>query len=86
MQAVAAGNGFGILPCFLGDTDPRLMRVLTNEIALVRTFWMIVHSDTRDLARVRVTTDFIASEIRTAERFFLSSQNSVGTNPNSRKS
>jgi DNA-binding transcriptional LysR family regulator len=75
-QAVAAGTGFGVLPCFLGDTDPRLMRVLAEDIALVRTLWMIVHSDTRDLARVRVTTDFIASEARAAASFFLSSARS----------
>ncbi|HYP57170.1 MAG TPA: LysR family transcriptional regulator, partial [Beijerinckia sp.] len=71
VQAVAAGAGFGILPCFIADADPRLIRILSDEVSLIRTFWMIVHSDTRELARVRVTSDFIASEVRAASQLFV---------------
>ena len=70
-QAIAAGTGFGILPCFLADSDVRLKRVLRDEVKLIRTFWMIIHSDKRDLARVRAASDFIASEVQAAGQFFL---------------
>ncbi|MDR3440511.1 LysR family transcriptional regulator [Telmatospirillum sp.] len=71
MQAAAAGAGLCVLPCFLADTDERLVRVLPKAIRLSRTFWMIVHTDMRDLARIRVTGDFIADEVRKAGNRFL---------------
>lgn len=58
-EAIAAGAGLGVLPCFLADGDPRLVRVLGNQVRLVRTFFMSVHADMRNLARVKATTDFI---------------------------
>jgi DNA-binding transcriptional LysR family regulator len=69
-QACAAGAGLCIMPCFLADADPRLVRVLPEAVNLLRSFWMIVHSDMRDLARIRVTGDFIAEAVhRAAGRF-----------------
>jgi len=71
MQATAAGAGLCVLPCFLADGDDRLVRVLPGTVQLTRTFWMIVHSDMRDLARIRATSDFIAEEVRRAASRFL---------------
>jgi DNA-binding transcriptional LysR family regulator len=70
-QACAAGAGLCILPCFLADTDARLVRVLPGVVDLTRSFWMIVHSDMRDLARIRVTGDFIAEAVHRAAGSFL---------------
>lgn len=70
-QACAAGAGLCILPCFLADADTRLVRMLADEVSLTRTFWMIVHSDMRDLARIRVTADFIAGAVHRAGARFL---------------
>lgn len=71
LQATAAGAGLCVLPCFLADGDDRLIRVLPDDIRLVRSFWMIVHTDMRDLARIRVTGDFIVEEVRRAVHRFL---------------
>ncbi|MCB5943859.1 LysR family transcriptional regulator [Acidocella sp. KAb 2-4] len=69
-MAAAAGAGLCILPCFLADGDARLTRVLRQEIRLIRSFWMLVPSDIRELARIRVTCDFIADAVaRAAPRF-----------------
>ncbi|MDD2704488.1 MAG: LysR family transcriptional regulator [Acidocella sp.] len=70
-MAAAAGAGVCILPCFLAGTDPRLVRLLPGEINLIRSFWMLVPSDMRDLARIRVTCEFIAEEVRLAASRFL---------------
>ncbi len=70
-QAAAAGAGLCILPCFMADPDARLVRVLPDSVTLIRTFWMIVHSDLRDLARIQVTLDFIAGEVRRHAAHFL---------------
>lgn len=64
LQATAAGAGVCILPCFLADTDSRLLRLLPDDVKLMRTFWMIMHSDMRELARIRVTAEFIAERVR----------------------
>ncbi len=71
--ACAAGAGLCILPCFLADTDARLVRVLPELVNLTRSFWMIVHSDMRDLARIRVTGDFIAEAVHKAASRFMPS-------------
>ena len=70
-QACAAGAGLCILPCFLADPDTRLLRVLPEQINVLRSFWMVVHSDMRDLARIRVTGDFIAEVTHRAMARFL---------------
>jgi DNA-binding transcriptional LysR family regulator len=60
-----------VLPCFIADGDKRLVRVLPKEVVLTRAFWMIVHSDMRDIARIQVTCDFVAEEIRGSRDIFL---------------
>ena len=71
LRMTASGHGVCVLPCFMAEGDPRLVRVMRAEFSLIRSFWLIVHSDIRDLARVRVTSDFIAQEIRANRRLFL---------------
>lgn len=71
LQATAAGAGISVLPCFLAEPDQRLVRVLAHDVRVFRTFWMIVHSDMRDLARISATTDFIAGRVRGAAGLFL---------------
>ena len=68
------GIGFCILPCFFADYYLPIRRVLPEEIKLIRTFWLVTHSDLRDLARVRVTSEFIVSAIQENRRVFLPSE------------
>jgi DNA-binding transcriptional LysR family regulator len=56
-QAVRAGAGLAVLPCYLGDGDPALRRFgpLLAEVAADQ--WLLVHRDLRDLPRVRAVMD-----------------------------
>lgn len=65
MQADAAASGMGLtyLPCFVGDADPGLTRVPGTEPVDDRSIWLLLHSDLRKTARVRVFVDFMAEEI-----------------------
>jgi len=72
LHATVAGVGLCVLPCFMVDTDERLVRVLPNEVLLRRSLWMVVHSEMRDTARIKVTCEFIAEEIRRSRDRFLS--------------
>ena len=40
-------------------------------MSLTRAFWLITHADLKNLARVRVTTEFIVGEVKAARRAFL---------------
>lgn len=51
-ELVAAGAGYGVLPCFIGDAVPALRRLMPGEVAITRTFWLVTHRDARRIARV----------------------------------
>lgn len=70
-QATLGGGGLCILPHFMAVQDARLKRVLPESISLTRSFWLIVHSDMRELARVRIVSEFIVQQIRSARSDFL---------------
>ncbi len=56
---VATGTGLSILPCYLGDTDPRLRRIgaVLKDVAVDQ--WLFVHRDLRGVPRVRAVTDAV---------------------------
>ncbi|OCC23404.1 LysR family transcriptional regulator [Croceicoccus estronivorus] len=57
-RMIASGAGIGILPCFLGEGDPDLIRLLP-EWRLTRSFWLVTHKDTRQLAKIRVFREWL---------------------------
>ncbi|MDB5720870.1 MAG: Transcriptional regulator, LysR family [Alphaproteobacteria bacterium] len=61
-RLVAAGGGIAMLPCFIGDTDPLLVRLL-DEVRVTRSFWLVTHADTRPLARVKAFVSWLESVI-----------------------
>jgi len=71
MKAAVSGAGVCMLPAFIAQNHAQLQPVLTQEIAVKRTFWLTVHADLRDLARVRETANFIEAEVRMAREMFL---------------
>ncbi|UUY06697.1 LysR family transcriptional regulator [Pseudomonas sp. J452] len=58
-QAAAAGAGIAILPSFAADADPRLQRVLGDEVKFIRTFWMLMPIELKDIARMQATWNFL---------------------------
>ena len=71
MKAVEAGAGIGILPYFMAHTQENLMPVLPGQDA-ERGFWLQVNSDSRHIARVRKTIDFISGQIQMERDLFFS--------------
>lgn len=70
-NACRAGAGLCILPEFMASRVDGLVRVLPDDIALTRTFWLILHADLRDTARVRAVADFIVEEVEANRALFL---------------
>ncbi len=60
---IAAGAGIGVLPCFMGDADPALVPVLP-ERRITRSFWLVTHKDTHQLARIRAGRDWILGVVQ----------------------
>ena len=59
---VAAGAGIAVLPCFMGDADPGLARLL-DEVVVTRSFWLVTHADTRRSARVGAFVDWLVAAV-----------------------
>lgn len=70
LNSTIAGAGLCVLPCFIANDEPKLVRVLPT-FRLIRSFWLLIHSDLRGIARVRVTADFIAEKASQAQSLFL---------------
>lgn len=59
MMAVEGGAGLCILPCFIADRRPTLVRVLHRPVSIMRTYWLLTHSEGRDGIRIRLAADFV---------------------------
>ena len=62
-QAARAGAGIAVLPSFIAEPDPELVRVLPGEANFTRTFWMSVPAETRHLARMKAVWDFLRETV-----------------------
>ncbi len=58
-EAIRAGFGIGLLPCYAGDSDPLLERATGPVPELAADYWVIVHRDLRRAACVRAVIDWI---------------------------
>ena len=59
LQATRSGAGLAMIPHFMAVRDPGLVRVLPNEINLVRDWWLVVHPELEAVPRIRATVDFL---------------------------
>lgn len=59
---VAARSGVGVagLPCFLGDVDPRLIKLQHNSAPFSRDIWLVTHREMKRSATVRAVMDYFA--------------------------
>jgi DNA-binding transcriptional LysR family regulator len=62
-EAVAAGVGIALLPCFIAAVTPGVVRLAAPIVELESGLWLLTHPDLRHTARVRAFMDFAAAEI-----------------------
>ena len=58
-QMARAGCGVAMLPRFLAMADPGLQLVLADSVLISRSFWLAIHEDVADHARIRAVADFL---------------------------
>lgn len=67
LVAAKAGIGVAVLPCYLGDPEADLVRLVPQPIpALDRELWIVTHADLRRTARVRAFFDVVGEGIAAA--------------------
>lgn len=70
-RLIASGAGCGILPCFLGDATPGLVRLLADAVSIERSFWLVVHRDMRRVTRIEAFIAWLRGEVSNAQSTLL---------------
>jgi DNA-binding transcriptional LysR family regulator len=65
-QAVKSGIGFGVLPCFVGQSLAGVAQVGEPISELDQPLWLLMHADAANIPRVRAASAALASEIKKA--------------------
>ena len=63
LAAVRSGFGMAVLPAFLADRDPELVRVLEPSPRDESGLWLVTHERLRHVPRVRAVMDFLGSRL-----------------------
>src|SRR5688572_13030621 len=69
-QAVLAGSGLGVLPCYMGDRHAGLTRIGRPIPELYTEIWILTHADLKDVPRIKTVTRFLANAFKLAEATF----------------
>ena len=70
LAAMKHGLGVGFLPCFLGDSDPELVRYREPEAQHELGLWLLYHRDLRNTKRVTLFREHMQREIKEASVLF----------------
>jgi molybdate transport repressor ModE-like protein len=70
LAAMKHGFGVGFLPCFLGDSEPDLVRFRQPEAQHELGLWLLYHKDLRNTKRVTLFREHMQREIKAASALF----------------
>ena len=63
IKACELGMGIAVLPCFLGDANPNLIRIPPYVTESRYDLWLLIHPDLRKNAKIQKFIQYISSEI-----------------------
>lgn len=63
LEAVKAGVGMAMLPCFMADREPEIYRMPPGTLLRQRDLWILTHENLRNTVRIRAFTSFMADAI-----------------------
>jgi len=63
VAAIGAGAGRGILPCFIGDRDPQLVRLGERVPVLKRELWLLTHQELASWPRIQAVSEWIRGRV-----------------------
>lgn len=59
VEATRASAGLGLLPCFMADRHPDLVRVLSDAVSIRLTYWLVTRPETLRRPEVAAVVDAI---------------------------
>lgn len=71
LSAAKGGLGLAMIPCFIGDREPLLVRATKRKPIKARDIWLLTHSDLRRTARIKAFMTFAEKVLRDARHEFL---------------
>ncbi|MEP3226610.1 MAG: LysR family transcriptional regulator [Parasphingorhabdus sp.] len=71
LSAAKGGLGLAMVPCFIGDREPLLVRATKKKPIKARDIWLLTHSDLKRTARIKAFMTFAEKVLRDAKHEFL---------------
>jgi len=84
LAALRQGAGLAYLPCFMGDSDPTLVRFCPPERRHDLGLWLLYHRDLRRTKRVRLFRDHMLGEVADRAALFEGRAGADAGNPTDR--
>ncbi len=69
-RAAIEGMGLALLQCFSVEPAHCLIPVLPNEVSIDREYWLLVHEDLRQIARIDAVCRFLTKLVQRHEALF----------------
>ena len=63
LAGVRSGMGLSVLPAFIADREPDLIRCIPPKQEDTTGLWLLTHERLRHVPRVRLVLDFLALEL-----------------------
>lgn len=71
LGATSAGIGIALLPCYLGDSRPEVVRAMPEPVAdLTAELWIVTHADLRRTMRIRAFFDLVGGRLAREHALF----------------
>lgn len=72
LQVDAARHHMGMayIPCYVGDPDTDLVRVVASESIVRSDLWLLRHRDTRSTSRLRIFSEFVTEAFKMSRPLF----------------
>ena len=70
LNATLSGFGIAVLPHFMATAHRELLPVLPQDVSISRTFWLLMHADSKDLARIRAVANYIYETVENERALF----------------
>lgn len=74
VEATRAAAGIGLLPCFMADLHPDLVRVLPEQVAVRLTYWLVTRPETRRRPEVAAIVQAIREHVGAEQPKLLGTQ------------
>jgi DNA-binding transcriptional LysR family regulator len=76
-NAAAGGMGIVLLPTFVAADEPKLVRILPDDVSVRREIWVSVRTEQNHLSRIKAVLQFLKSVIVSDANFLIGKANAL---------